>query len=177
MRYGHRPKRDKRISTHLALVARAFGADEIWFDEKDQNIEEKLEGVNRTFGGGFKVKTGVNWKEALTTCKEQGWCIVHLTMYGMPLPQIVKSIRREERDMLILVGGPKVPRLFYEIADYNVSVTNQPHSEVAALAVFLDWLLEGKEFQLEFRGGRLKIIPSERGKHVEALGGGNGEPC
>ncbi|MCC6052717.1 MAG: tRNA (cytidine(56)-2'-O)-methyltransferase, partial [Desulfurococcaceae archaeon] len=26
LRYGHRPERDKRVTTHVALVARAFGA-------------------------------------------------------------------------------------------------------------------------------------------------------
>jgi tRNA (cytidine56-2'-O)-methyltransferase len=46
-----------------------------------------------------------------------------------------------------------------------VAVGSQPHSEVAALAVFLDRLFEGRELSREFEGG-LKIIPSPRGKHI-----------
>ena len=169
LRYGHRPKRDKRISTHLALVARAFGAHEIWFDSKDNKLERKLNQVNENFGGNFIVKTGVDWLEALKNAKKMGWCIVHLTMYGLPLPQVIEKIRKEERNLLILVGGPKVPRVFFEIADYNVSITNQPHSEVAAIAVFLDWFYSGREFDFKFEGARLEIVPSERGKVVRVL--------
>jgi tRNA (cytidine56-2'-O)-methyltransferase len=29
LRLGHRPERDKRITTHVGLVARAFGAEEM----------------------------------------------------------------------------------------------------------------------------------------------------
>ena len=168
LRYGHRPNRDKRASTHLALVARAFGAHEIWFDTRDEKIEEKICQVNRTFGGNFVVKTGVDWRRALNEAKSMNFCIVHLTMYGIPLPQVIEELRRKEA-LLVLVGGPKVPKVFYEVADYNVSITNQPHSEVAAIAVFLDWLYGGREFNLKIEGGKLEIIPSERGKSVRVI--------
>ena len=36
LRIGHRISRDKRITTHVALVARAFGADNILVDTKDK---------------------------------------------------------------------------------------------------------------------------------------------
>ncbi|MEM2214445.1 MAG: tRNA (cytidine(56)-2'-O)-methyltransferase [Candidatus Nezhaarchaeales archaeon] len=168
LRYGHRPVRDRRISTHLALVARAFGAHEAWFDEKDENIEKKIYQVNKTFGGSFAAKTGVNVPSTIKELKMKGFCIVHLTMYGIPLPQVIGEIRGKDK-LLILVGGPKVPKYFYEVADYNVSITNQPHSEVAAIAVFLDWLYEGKEFGLKFEGGKIEIEPSCRGKRVKIL--------
>ena len=41
-----------------------------------------------------------------------------------------------EKEVIVVVGGTKVPAETFEIADFNVSVGNQPHSEVAALAVF-----------------------------------------
>jgi tRNA (cytidine56-2'-O)-methyltransferase len=44
-------------------------------------------------------------------------------------------------------------------------VGNQPHSEVAALAVFLDRLFLGRELEGKFEGG-LKIVPQARGKQV-----------
>ncbi|MEM3184417.1 MAG: tRNA (cytidine(56)-2'-O)-methyltransferase, partial [Candidatus Hadarchaeales archaeon] len=64
------------------------------------------------------------------------------------------------------VGAAKVPAEVFELADYNVAIGNQPHSEVAALAVFLDRLFEGKELERDFPNWKLKIIPSERGKHL-----------
>jgi tRNA (cytidine56-2'-O)-methyltransferase len=63
------------------------------------------------------------------------------------------------------VGAEKVPVEMYDLADWNVAVGGQPHSEVAALAVFLDRLFQGEELELEFDGG-LKIVPSSRGKQV-----------
>ncbi|NIS35916.1 MAG: tRNA (cytidine(56)-2'-O)-methyltransferase, partial [Actinobacteria bacterium] len=44
---------------------------------------------------------------------------------------------RAEAPLLVVVGAAKVSFDVYEAADWNVAVTNQPHSEVAALAVFL----------------------------------------
>ncbi|MFB6215629.1 MAG: tRNA (cytidine(56)-2'-O)-methyltransferase, partial [Candidatus Aenigmatarchaeota archaeon] len=54
LRIGHRPGRDRRISTHAALVARAFGADGIFFsDYKVREVKESLNRVNEDFGGEF----------------------------------------------------------------------------------------------------------------------------
>ena len=94
-------------------------------------------------------------------------------MYGINLPDVIGEVRRiwrEGRDLLIVVGGEKVPGELYGLADYNVAVINQPHSEVAALATFLDWLQEGEEFRREFPNAKLRIIPSPRGKRVQRLG-------
>jgi len=46
LRIGHRISRDKRITTHVALVARAFGAEKIYIDQKDTKIEEKFSNNN-----------------------------------------------------------------------------------------------------------------------------------
>jgi tRNA (cytidine56-2'-O)-methyltransferase len=69
-------------------------------------------------------------------------------------------------DLLIVVGAEKVPPEVYQAADFNISVGNQPHSEVAALAILLDRLAQGKEFSKEFEGGNIKVLPCERGKRV-----------
>ena len=50
LRIGHRIGRDKRITTHVALVARAFGADKIIIDKKDVNIEKNIKSVCKRFG-------------------------------------------------------------------------------------------------------------------------------
>jgi len=97
--------------------------------------------------------------------------IVHLTMYGIHIDEAIPKIREvaKKEDILIVVGAEKVPREVYEIAHYNVAVGNQPHSEVAALAVFLDRLLEGKGLKKEFKNAKVKIIPQEKGKKVISL--------
>ena len=82
LRIGHRIARDKRITTHVALVARAFGADNILIDTEDKKIEETLRSTCNRFGGVFKIETGVdkkkiikNWKETLfiSLCMEMNW--------------------------------------------------------------------------------------------------------
>lgn len=43
LRWGHRPKRDARLTTHVALTARALGADGfILSDIEDQKIAETI---------------------------------------------------------------------------------------------------------------------------------------
>jgi tRNA (cytidine56-2'-O)-methyltransferase len=68
-------------------------------------------------------------------------------------------------DFLIVVGAEKVPREVYDRADFNVSVGNQPHSEIAALAIFLDRFTGGVALYAD-REGKLTVIPNERGKTV-----------
>ncbi|HII05831.1 MAG TPA: tRNA (cytidine(56)-2'-O)-methyltransferase, partial [Methanotrichaceae archaeon] len=67
--------------------------------------------------------------------------------------------------VMVVVGAEKVPPEIYEMADWNVGVGNQPHSEVAALAVFLDRLWEGEELEKEF-DGKIQVVPSPRYKTV-----------
>ncbi|RLE82684.1 MAG: tRNA (cytidine(56)-2'-O)-methyltransferase [Thermoprotei archaeon] len=169
LRYGHRPKRDKRVSTHVALVARAFGASGIIFsDTVDPKIKETINKVVKTWGGEFFIEMGRPWREVISTWKAQGGIVVHLTMYGenIEASDILERIKRENKDILVIVGSQKVPKEFYYIADYNVAIGNQPHSEVAALAVFLYKLFEGKCLLKEYKAAKLKIIPQKRGKRV-----------
>lgn len=168
LRLGHRPDRDKRITTHVALVARAFGADGILISTRDENVENSIKKVVERWGGPFDIKSGISVKKIIKDWKNKGGVIVHLTMYGIPLNEALKRIPRD-RNLMIIVGAEKVPRYIYEVADYNVSVGNQPHSEVAALAVFLDRYFEGKELYKEFKGAKVKVIPQERGKKVIRL--------
>ncbi|WP_258083905.1 tRNA (cytidine(56)-2'-O)-methyltransferase [Thermococcus thermotolerans] len=173
LRLGHRPERDKRITTHVALTARAFGADKIIIAaEEDEHVKESVEDVVRRWGGPFEIEFNPSWKRIMREWKERGGVIVHLTMYGVHIDDAMPRIRDElkgGRDVLVVVGAEKVPRDVYDIADYNVGVGNQPHSEVAALAVFLDRLLEGEGLRKSFENAKLKIIPQERGKKIIEL--------
>ena len=164
LRLGHRPERDKRITTHVGLVARAFGASEMLLTGRDAHIEESLADAARRWGGSFALRSGVSWKGEVMRWKEAGGAVVHLTMYGSNLPDVMEEIRGSQ-NLLVAVGAEKVPAEMYQLADWNVAVGNQPHSEVAALAVFLDRLFLGQELEEDFAGG-LKIVPSPRGKRV-----------
>ena len=158
LRLGHRPARDKRVTTHVALAARAFGADAILVSTRDASLERSVRDVVRRFGGSFRIETGVPWRGVLRHWKGPK---VHLTMYGTPLDEALGRISSE--DLLVIVGAEKVPREVFDLVDVNVAVGNQPHSEVAALAVFLDRLHAGASIRRE-QDGRLRIRPNPRGK-------------
>lgn len=169
LRLDHRIERDKRITTHVALAARAFGADKIIITgDYDEKLLKTIEKVVRDWGGGFEAEYRKDHIHVIHEFKKRKAVIIHLTMYGLPLKQVIGEIRRinKEQELLIIVGGPKVENEIFHIADYNVAVTSQPHSEVSALAVFLDWLHEGKELEKEFEDARLKITPQKQGKKI-----------
>ena len=128
-----------------------------------------IEKVSKSWGGGFKVSYVQNWAKKITEWKRMGGKVIHLTMYGLPLMQVIDQIRSLMEPLLIVVGGAKVPRRVYEMADYNVSVTSQPHSEISALALFLHELFEGEELSISFDDAKLRIVPQERGKKVLRL--------
>ena len=89
LRIGHRINRDKRITTHVALVARAFGADKIIIPTKDTRIKENIESICRRFGGDFKIETGLDYKKII---KQWESTIVHLTMYGEELDKSINKL-------------------------------------------------------------------------------------
>lgn len=161
LRIGHRISRDKRITTHVALVSRAFGADKIFIDTVDKKIEETIRSTCNRFGGNFEIETGVDKKKII---KNWDGTIVHLTMYGDELEKSINKIDKK-KDLLVIVGAEKVPPQIYELADFNISVGNQPHSEVAALAIFLDRYTDGKWQKKKFNG-KIEILPCDKGKKV-----------
>lgn len=170
LRYGHRPGRDKRVTTHVALVARAFGANGfILGDVVDESVYKTLVKVINTWGGELHVEMGIDSFKYCENWKKQGGLIVHLTMYGLNVDEVIGQLKSDPRDLLIVVGAKKVPRFFYEIADYNVAIGHQPHSEIAALAVFLDRLYEGEELYLKFDNAKLEVVPSPRGKNIRRV--------
>lgn len=166
LRMGHRPQRDKRVTTHVALVARAFGADGlILADVRDERVERSVRKVVELWGGDFFIQSGIPWRKAVNEWHANGGMVVHLTMYGLPLDEVLPKLRG--RDLLVAIGAEKVPGEIFELADLNVAVGNQPHSEVAALAVLLDRVFEGAELKRQFDGAKLRIIPMEKGKNVQ----------
>jgi len=172
LRLGHRPKRDRRVTTHVVLVARAFGAKGVYIaDVTDSVLSQSLSKVVNRWGGRyFELIMGVKPLEIIRKLKSEGFCIVHLTMYGLHIDSVIDNIRRQCKKILVIIGAEKVERIYYEISDYNIAIGNQPHSEVAALAIFLDRLWKGLELSLCFSDAQYYIIPSEKGKVVKKVG-------
>ncbi|WP_457620213.1 tRNA (cytidine(56)-2'-O)-methyltransferase [Methanopyrus sp.] len=169
LRLGHRRERDKRITTHVCLTARAFGASGVLISgDRDESVIESVEDVVERWGGPFTVQWVEDWRRAIKDWKRPGGSVVHLTMYGLHIDDVIGELRGKD-ELLVIVGAGKVPVEVFELSDYNVAVGHQPHSEVAALAVFLDRLYEGKELHREFERAKLRVVPSEKGKKVERL--------
>ena len=142
LRLDHRLKRDTRITTHVCLTARAFGASKIYLaGERDNRLMENVRDTASRFGGNFEIEYTESAMGVINRWKRDGGKVVHL-------------------------GGAKVPGKVYKAADWNVSVTTQPHSEVSSLAVFQHLLMDGKEFDLEFENPVLEVIPTAHGKNV-----------
>ena len=165
LRIGHRPERDQRVTTHVGLTARALGAKGMYLAAADKGVVESIADVVERWGGEFFCEDNVKWRSCIKDWKAQGGVVVHLTMYGINLPDAISEIRPNNK-ILVIVGAEKVPGDIYGLSDYNVAVTGQPHSEISSLALFLDNLFLGKEFAGKFPGARIHIIPTRMGKQT-----------
>jgi len=167
-RLGHRPGRDDRMTTHVGLTARALGADRVVFPTDASGSAETIRDITDRFGGPFEVEVG----SPVSVVRDWEGPVAHLTMYGEPVQEVVGDVQdsRETEPLLVVVGAEKVPFEVYDRADWNVGVTNQPHSEVAGLAVFLDRLFDGRELDREWVDADRVVVPQETGKRVEQPG-------
>ncbi len=168
LRIGHRPRRDVRITTHVALVARAFGAAGFVLE----GGEENLKSVRKVIGhwGGtdtFSIRAVSDPKRFVREWKKDGGKVVHLTMYGINIGGESLESMQHHGPVLVVVGAGKVERWYYENSDWNIAIGNQPHSEVAALAIFLDRLSGGLELSKGFSDAKISVIGSEHGKNVQ----------
>lgn len=168
-RLGHRLPRDERITTHVCLVARAFGASSIIYSgQKDHSLERSVGSIVENWGGDFSVEYEKGTVGRIRKMKKEGFAVVHATMYGEPLGEKKNELAKLGK-ALVVVGGEKVPPEVYELADFNVAVGSQPHSEVAALAIILDRMNGGKELERSFDsrfGGKIRLEPSAKGKKI-----------
>ena len=171
LRLGHRRERDKRITSHLGLTARAFGADEVILaGDNDDSALETWNSVSERFGGEFTCRfeeKPLGWLRKFSQDAGDGKPgeIIHLTMYGESWNEAIVNIDRT-RPAVIVVGGIKVPGEIYKLANHNVSVGNQPHSEVSALGIFLNSFVGPIDDVSHFSGGEIRVLPSASGKRV-----------
>jgi tRNA (cytidine56-2'-O)-methyltransferase len=171
LRWGHR-HRDQRLTSHVALTARALGASGfIMADITDAKVKETIDKIMERWGGNFHFEMGRPWKRVVKEWRAKNGVTVHLTAYGenIQTSAVMQRIRATEKDVLVIVGSQKVPADFFSesISDFNVAVGNQPHSECSSLAVFLDRFFKGQELSKDFTdNAKMKIVPQARGKKV-----------
>ena len=153
------------MTTHVGLTARAFGADRVVLPEAAGHARETVAEVTDRFGGPFSVETVASPERRLADWEGR---IAHLTMYGLPVDDAIGEVRAAHATapLMVVVGAAKVDFDVYERADGNLAVTNQPHSEVAALAVFLDRLFDGAELDRPWRDADRTVVPQASGKRV-----------
>jgi tRNA (cytidine56-2'-O)-methyltransferase len=150
-----------------------LGADEgIYTGEEDPRLEKSIRKVTEAWGGCFNLRYEEDWKRIINEWKKDGGETIHLTMYGLPVENTIGHIRRSQCKKLIAVGGSKIPAAIYEMVNWNISVTSQPHSEISALSIFLHELLQGKELQMHFKSAKARVIPQAKGKKVVKIGEG-----
>lgn len=168
LRLGHRLVRDDRTTTHVALVSRAFGCKKIFMTDVDESILKTITKVCEHWGGSnkFEIEIIQDWRSLLKSWKKNNGIVVHLTMYGINIEQTSQDYP-QGKNILVVIGASKVPKDVYFLADMNIAVGNQPHSEIAALAVFLDRYFRGKELVNTFENAKMRIIPTSRGKRVK----------
>jgi tRNA (cytidine56-2'-O)-methyltransferase len=133
-------------------------------NEVNPEIKETLDSVNKSWGSDFEIEFIEEWRKVIKSKKKDSK-IIHLTMYGQNINKVAEKIK-QEKNILVVVGAEKVPRDVYENADYNVAVGNQPHSEISALAILLDRIQNGKQFDAKYDNAKLQIVPTKKGKKV-----------
>jgi tRNA (cytidine56-2'-O)-methyltransferase len=162
LRLNHRVARDKRISTHLALSSRALSVEKVFYSgEKDKSLESSVEKIVERFGGPFTITHTKTPVKLIKEKKKEGFQIVHLTMYGEDIEEY-----KPKKKVFAIVGGEKVEGEYYQLADKNLSVGNQPHSELGALAIFL---YKFSKLKTKFKNRKLEVIPQARGKLLKEI--------
>ena len=168
LRWGHRD-RDKRLTSHVALAARALGASGfVLADVRDEKIRTTIEQIVKRWGGSFRFEMGKPWRRVVKDWRDKNNIVVHLTAYGenIQTSDVLHRIKATAKDLLVIVGSQKVPSHFFskDVSHFNVAIGNQPHSECSSLAVFLDRFFEGRPLAKEYAGSEISIASEKRKK-------------
>jgi len=167
LRWGHRD-RDKRLTSHVALAARALGASGfVLADVRDEKIKTTIEKIVKRWGGSFHFEMGKPWRRVVKEWRSKNNIVVHLTAYGenIQTSDVLQRIKATAKDLLVIVGSQKVPSHFFtkDVSHFNVAIGHQPHSECSSLAIFLDRFFEGRALAKEYVGSEISIA-SEKSK-------------
>ncbi len=140
----------------LCLAARALGASEITFTGKsDKQLLSKIKKMNIKWGGKFKVSFTANYKDLISRSEKA--IKIYLTRYGTSLNEKARMISTYKNIILIVTQKDDVEYVRKNIADFNVSITRQPHCSSAAVAIFLHEYYKGRELAMHFENAKYKI--------------------
>ncbi len=152
----------------LCMVARAFGASNITFYPSDSGVKGKLarkcRALNRDWGGTFGFAFTDDWKGYVS--EKKNYLKVYLTRYGLPIGKIGYRVRTY-KNVLLIVSENESTKQLYKAADFNISITTQPHSCASSVAVFLHDFYQGRELAMHFENAMYKINPEQHGMRVE----------
>ena len=91
VRIGQRLVRDDRVTTHVALVSRAFGAERIFMTEINPEIKDTLGKINDTWGGNFEIEFIDSWKPIVKKKKEEDF---------LAYKKLIRNLRRGKSEKI-----------------------------------------------------------------------------
>ncbi|MEM3841088.1 MAG: hypothetical protein QXN59_00100 [Candidatus Micrarchaeaceae archaeon] len=146
----------------ICLTARALGASSAVFTISNPQLISRLKRscsvVAKKWGGNFSVQFTSNWKGYLES--RRNYKTVHLTRYGIPVQKRLYTLR-SYKNIIIAISTTKELKSMCTVADFNISITSQPHSSIAAMAIFLNQYFAGRELSLNFSNAKFKVLPSQ----------------
>lgn len=104
------------------------------------------------------------YKEALKSAAK--YTKVYLTRFGEPL-QAKRYTLKTYRNILLIVTPQNEKSAIHSLADFNISVSSQPHCSAAAIAIFLHEFYDGRELAMHFENAKLKVTPKEHGIEIK----------
>jgi tRNA (cytidine56-2'-O)-methyltransferase len=156
-----------QVNLDLCLTARALGASEITFiGEKDGKLQRYIANLNKKWGGRFKVQFAKSYQQALKSATK--YKKVYLTRYGMPL-QTKSYMLKTYKNLVLIVTLKDEVNSIHKIADFNISVSSQPHCSSAAIAIFLHEFYNGRELAMHFENAQYKLVPKDHDLLTEAV--------
>lgn len=155
-------------SLDLCLTSRALGASEITFvGKRDSRLARYIDSLNKKWGGRFRVQFARSYKDVLKSMIK--YKKVYLTRYGLPL-QDKNYLLKTYKNMVLIVTLKDKDQLnpIHKLADFNISVSLQPHCSAAAIAIFLHEFYNGRELAMHFENAKVKLV-HEKGILMEKI--------
>lgn len=144
------------VCLDLCLTSRALGASEITFvGKQDTRLVRHLGRLSTKWGGKFRVNYVKNYREVLKQSAK--YKKVYLTRLGEPLQSKNYMLRTYKNIVLVVTPSDgKKENQISRVADFNISVSSQPHCSTAAVAIFLHEYYEGRELAMHFENAKYK---------------------
>jgi tRNA (cytidine56-2'-O)-methyltransferase len=153
----------------ICMISRAFGASNItFFPSKGSAIEAKLKRsikqANKKWGGNFSVYFCNNWEKFIK--EKRNYLKIYLTRYGMPIIKMRYRISTYKNILLITSFSESI-KAAYDAADFNISISSQPHTCGSSIAIFLHDFYQGRELAMRFENPKYKVVPSQHGVEIK----------